>query len=42
MTEQEDILESAVKTLWNKGFSIGSLMHLFGLTRKQTRKYIGL
>lgn len=40
MTPKAETKGIAVQTLWNNGFSIGDLMHLFGLTRKQARKYI--
>lgn len=40
MTVEEEILKRAVKILWTNGFSIGSIMHLFGLTRNQARKYM--
>lgn len=40
MTQEEEIKSRAIQILWNNGFSIGSIMHLFGLTRKQARAYI--
>lgn len=40
MTKEEEIKGKAVQILWNNGFSIADIMHLFGLTRKQAQEYI--